>query len=173
MRKGQSLDANERALRAMEALGLFTPVGFLVRPDFGHEDFAELRAYVKRLRPKAFGFSVETPLVGTTYYDDSAARLTTRDWSLFDLQHAVLPTRLPLREFYHELARMHLLSLRMSTPLVIRAMPFADKLKSAHIGFPRLLGVWRAARDHAATPQPPDSPWRTGARVSETSSQVG
>src|SRR5205085_4134060 len=30
-------------------------------------------------------------------------RLETRDYRLFDIQHAVLPTRLPLAEFYREL----------------------------------------------------------------------
>ncbi|WP_205862807.1 hypothetical protein [Planosporangium thailandense] len=32
-------------------------------------------------------------------------RLTTLDYRLFDIQHAVVPTRLPLREFYRELVR--------------------------------------------------------------------
>ena len=32
--------------------------------------------------------------------------LTTRDYRLFDIQHAVLPTRLPLDRFYAELVRM-------------------------------------------------------------------
>ncbi len=31
--------------------------------------------------------------------------MTTRDYRLFDIQHAVLPTRLPLEEFYFELVR--------------------------------------------------------------------
>jgi hypothetical protein len=30
-------------------------------------------------------------------------RLTTRDYRPFDIQYCVLPTRLPLAEFYHEL----------------------------------------------------------------------
>ena len=34
-----------------------------------------------------------------------AHRLTTRDYRLFDIQHAVLPTRLPLEQFYRELVR--------------------------------------------------------------------
>jgi magnesium-protoporphyrin IX monomethyl ester (oxidative) cyclase len=31
--------------------------------------------------------------------------LTTRDYRLFDIQHAVLPTRLPLDRFYEELVK--------------------------------------------------------------------
>jgi len=33
-------------------------------------------------------------------------RLTTTNYELFDLAHAVLPTRLPPAEFYEELARL-------------------------------------------------------------------
>src|SRR5207245_11376549 len=32
-------------------------------------------------------------------------RLATLDYRLFDVQHAVLPTRLPLRRFYEELVK--------------------------------------------------------------------
>jgi magnesium-protoporphyrin IX monomethyl ester (oxidative) cyclase len=32
-------------------------------------------------------------------------RLTTLDYRLFDVQHAVLPTRLPLHQFYEELVK--------------------------------------------------------------------
>jgi hypothetical protein len=34
-------------------------------------------------------FTVETPMVGTRFHDQSAERLTTRDWSLYDMHHAV------------------------------------------------------------------------------------
>ncbi|WP_408057063.1 hypothetical protein [Streptomyces changanensis] len=34
-----------------------------------------------------------------------ARQLTTRDHRLFDIQHAVVPTKLPLEEFYRELVR--------------------------------------------------------------------
>src|SRR5438128_174767 len=34
-----------------------------------------------------------------------AGNLQTRDYRLFDIQHAVLPTRLPLDRFYEELVR--------------------------------------------------------------------
>src|SRR5438552_31828 len=56
-------------------------------------------------------------------------RLTTRDYRLFDIQHAVLPTKLPLAEFYKELvetqrvlSRKHLgwAALRQCAGIVVR-----------------------------------------------------
>jgi len=47
--------------------------------------------------------SVNTPYPGTESWLTDGRRLETRDYRLFDIQHAVLPTRLPLAEFYQEL----------------------------------------------------------------------
>src|SRR5205085_2146082 len=38
-------------------------------------------------------------------FQQQSGRLATRDYRLFDIQHAVLPTRLPLARFYEELVR--------------------------------------------------------------------
>jgi hypothetical protein len=65
--------------------------------------------------PEVVNISVNTPYPGTETWVTESRRLTTRDYRLFDIQHAVLPTRLPLAEFYGELvatqqvlARKHL-----------------------------------------------------------------
>jgi hypothetical protein len=50
------------------------------------------------------GFSVLTPLPGTDLWDETEESLQTRDWELFDIAHAVLPTKLPLDEFYRQYA---------------------------------------------------------------------
>jgi hopanoid C-3 methylase len=40
---------------------------------------------------------------GTETWITEQRRLQTRDYRLFDIQHAVLPTKLPLATFYREL----------------------------------------------------------------------
>src|SRR5690348_17382615 len=53
--------------------------------------------------PDVINISVNTPYPGTESWLTEERRLATRDYRLFDIQHAVLPTRLPLAEFYDEL----------------------------------------------------------------------
>ena len=53
--------------------------------------------------PEVVNISVNTPYPGTETWLTEARKLTTRDYRLFDIQHAVLPTTLPLPEFYEEL----------------------------------------------------------------------
>jgi hypothetical protein len=55
--------------------------------------------------PEHVNISVNTPYPGTETWAKLAGRLQTRDYRLFDIQHAVLPTRLPLKTFYEELVR--------------------------------------------------------------------
>ncbi len=49
--------------------------------------------------------TVSTPYRGTETWLTSAGKLTTLDYRLFDIQHAVMPTRLPLSRFYQELVK--------------------------------------------------------------------
>ncbi len=105
---------NERAIEILKGLGVgFTP-NFIVDPAWGHDDFARLRDWITRMGAYNSGFSVLTPLPGTDLWNGARDRLTTDDWEMFDIVHAVLPTRLPLEEFYAEYSGLwrHVLDLR-------------------------------------------------------------
>lgn len=104
--KHNSVENNERALKVLREQGIEPTTSFIVDPDYSYDDFAALRAYVRRLKLKRSTFSVLTPLPGTALFEEMRKRLTTTNYELFDLAHAVLPTRLPLAEFYRELASL-------------------------------------------------------------------
>ena len=53
--------------------------------------------------PEVVNISINTPYPGTETWLTEQRRLQTRDYRLFDIQHAVLPTKLPLDVFYREL----------------------------------------------------------------------
>jgi magnesium-protoporphyrin IX monomethyl ester (oxidative) cyclase len=55
--------------------------------------------------PEIVHLTVLTPYPGTEIWHTESRRLTTRDYRLFDIQHAVVPTTLPLEQFYTELVR--------------------------------------------------------------------
>jgi pyruvate-formate lyase-activating enzyme len=148
IKKANTVAANEEGLRRMQALGLCVSVGFVVRPDFTREDFAQLRAYVRRLKAPLVAFTVETPLVGTRLHDEEGSRITTRDWSLFDLSHAVLPTALPLDDFYRELARLQFAAGLRTLPAMLRHFPLRDTARIWASGIGALNDLRRSARDH-------------------------
>jgi len=157
IRKSSSVEANEAGLRRMLDLGLAVSVGFVVRSDFTREDFAALREYVGRLRAPFVTFTVETPLVGTRLFDENASRITSRDGSLFDLEHALLPTALPLEEFYREMARLHFAAGLRTLPSMLRRFPLRDTLRIWASGPGALRDLRRSARDHEPG-RKPDGP---------------
>ena len=58
-------------------------------------------------RPLA-SFSILTPLPGTKLHRERRHEITNHDPELFDVFHAVLPTRMPLEEFYERFAWLYL-----------------------------------------------------------------
>ncbi len=148
IKKATTVGTNEKALARMSELGLCVSGGFVVRSDFTLDDFRALRTYVRRLRSPLVGFTVETPFVGTALFDEREKSLTTRDWSLFDMEHAVLPTVLPLDVFYREMTRLHVANGLRATPSMLRHYPLRDLVRIWAGGARGVLGARRSARDH-------------------------
>ena len=101
-RKRVSLDRNFEAVEFARSLGVNVAINIIADPDWDHERFRIVRDWCLEL-PDVINISVNTPYPGTETWITDQRRLTTRDYRLFDIQHAVLPTRLPLTEFYREL----------------------------------------------------------------------
>jgi radical SAM superfamily enzyme YgiQ (UPF0313 family) len=104
--KHNSVENNEQALAVLRGQGIEPTTSFIVDPDYTRDDFAKLRAYVHRLQLQMPVFTILTPLPGTDLFHEVRDRLTTLNYQLFDVGHAVLPTRLPVADFYEEMARL-------------------------------------------------------------------
>jgi hopanoid C-3 methylase HpnR len=101
-RKRVPLGRNFEALEYARSLGVHIAINLIADPDWDHERFRVVREWCVE-QPEIVNISVNTPYPGTESWLTEERRLTTRDYRLFDIQHAVLPTRLPLNEFYDEL----------------------------------------------------------------------
>src|SRR5947208_9725916 len=101
-RKRVPLGRNFEALEFARSLGIHLAINLIVDPDWDHERFRILREWCLE-QPEIINISVNTPYPGTESWLTEERLLATRDYRLFDIQHAVLPTRLPLPEFYEEL----------------------------------------------------------------------
>ncbi|HKS89536.1 MAG TPA: hopanoid C-3 methylase HpnR [Stellaceae bacterium] len=101
-RKRVPLGRNFEALEFARSLGIHLAINLIADPDWDRERFRIVREWCVE-QPDIVNISVNTPYPGTESWLTEERRLTTRDYRLFDIQHAVLPTRLPLHEFYEEL----------------------------------------------------------------------
>jgi hopanoid C-3 methylase HpnR len=103
-RKRVTLSKNLEALDFARSLGIMVAINLIADPDWDRRQFAVIREWCLEI-PEIVNISVNTPYPGTESWLTESRRLTTRDYRLFDIQHAVLPTRLPLPDFYGELVR--------------------------------------------------------------------
>jgi hopanoid C-3 methylase len=101
-RKRVALDQSFEALAYARSLGINVAINIIADPDWDHARFETVRQWCLEI-PHVVNISVNTPYPGTETWLTEARRLTTRDYRLFDIQHCVLPTKLPLAEFYREL----------------------------------------------------------------------
>jgi radical SAM superfamily enzyme YgiQ (UPF0313 family) len=105
---------NVRAIEILKELGVGFCPNFIVDPAWDREDFARLREWIDTMGAYNSGFSILTPLPGTDLWDSAKQNVTTDKWEMYDIVHTVLPTRLPLDEFYAEYSALwkHVLDVR-------------------------------------------------------------
>jgi hopanoid C-3 methylase len=103
-RKRISLGKNFEALECARSLGITVAINLIADPDWDQERFKTVRQWCMEI-PEIVNISVNTPYPGTESWHTEARKIHTRDYRLFDIQHAVLPTKMPLPEFYAELVK--------------------------------------------------------------------
>ncbi|MEU0337817.1 hopanoid C-3 methylase HpnR [Streptomyces bobili] len=103
-RKRVSPDDNFRALEVARRLGINVAINLIVDPAWDEKHFRTVRDFALAV-PEIVHLTVMTPYPGTEIWHTESRRLATRDYRLFDIQHAVVPTTLPLDVFYRELVK--------------------------------------------------------------------
>jgi hopanoid C-3 methylase len=144
LRKRATPNENFKALEIARRLGFTVAINIIADPDWDERRFEVIRDWALSV-PELVHLTVSTPYPGTETWLTESRKLTTRDYRLFDVQHAVLPTRLPLRDFYQELIktqgvlnRKHLGwgAIRKASALAIRS------LLRGQTNYPRMLWKW-------------------------------
>lgn len=105
--KNNKAENNEKALKILQSQNIDIWASFIVDPDYSREDFKNLKEYIISRKIMTPTFSVLTPLPGTQLFYQFKKQLSTADYNLFDIAHAVLPTRLPLKDFYEEFCSLY------------------------------------------------------------------
>ena len=101
-RKRVTASKNFEALEFARELGITVAINIITDPDWDEKRFSVVRDWAVSV-PEIVHLTVNTPYPGTETWRTESRGLTTKDYRLFDVQHAVLPTKLPLREFYRQL----------------------------------------------------------------------
>jgi hopanoid C-3 methylase HpnR len=128
-RKRISLGRNFEALEFARSLGITVAINLIADPDWDRERFEVVRQWCLDI-PEIVNISVNTPYPGTESWVTESRKMHTRDYRLFDIQHAVMPTKMPLHEFYAELVKTQ------------------QVLNKKHLGWAALKGTAKIAAGH-------------------------
>ncbi len=150
MKKGTTVAQQLEAVKILHDLGVLVYGSLIVESDFSREDFRELVQFVRKLDLRHASFAVMTPFPGTRLYAEREKELLSQEPELFDLLHTLLPTKLPLPEFYSEFAALYDRALPWRHKMGgLRRYGLRDSLRILR-HTPRIMGhVRNAHRDHA------------------------
>ncbi len=106
MNKGVTIAQQKEVVRILKELGILLYASFVVDSNFSRDDFRSLTNYVRRLKLHHASFSILTPLPGTIMHQERREEILPYRPEMYDFLHTVLPTRMPLKDFYAEFARL-------------------------------------------------------------------
>jgi radical SAM superfamily enzyme YgiQ (UPF0313 family) len=107
IRKGNKIDNNIKAIEILHSLKVKIWGAFIVDPAWDETQFKQLADFVNAYNIECPQFTILTPLPGTVLYEEVKDQLITHDPSYFDFLHTVLPTKLPLDQFYQQIAKLY------------------------------------------------------------------
>jgi magnesium-protoporphyrin IX monomethyl ester (oxidative) cyclase len=103
-RKRATPNQNFEALEVARRLGINVAINLITDPSWSREQFQQAQEWATKV-PEVVHLTVATPYPGTELFHTESRNLSSVDYRLFDIQHAVMETKLPLREFYAELVK--------------------------------------------------------------------
>lgn len=98
--KTTTVKDNIEALKILKANRVNCTGSMFLRPDFTQAQIDRLMAHTIELQVDCPQYFVLTPIPGTKLYDKCRDILVEHDFDLWDFNHAVTPTTLPLVKFY-------------------------------------------------------------------------
>ncbi|MFV1956473.1 MAG: radical SAM protein [bacterium] len=104
--KQATVQDNDEAIAICEANGVEIQAMFVLHPDYQREDFAALQKYVDDHGLDTPVYCILTPFPGTKSNEHYKDSVIVENYDYWDLLHAVIPTQMPLREYYAEYAKL-------------------------------------------------------------------
>jgi radical SAM superfamily enzyme YgiQ (UPF0313 family) len=135
-----TVDGNRRAIGILRKHGIDTYASLIPRPDYTPADWLRLRHFIETEGLYYVNISPLTPMPGTLAWNSYEDKITVsrKAHGLWDLSHCVLPTRMPLKQYYRSLLMLYartVLDIRRANRLGLRTRPPVWSFKYVRIWF--------------------------------------
>jgi hopanoid C-3 methylase len=98
--KDATVDNTAEGIDAARRHGYGVTGNFVIDPAWREADFERLWAFVEEFELYQAGFTILTPLPGTSYFEDMKPALRARRWADFDMHHALWEPALGAERFF-------------------------------------------------------------------------
>ena len=98
--KDATVDNTAEGIDAARRHGYGVTGNFVIDPAWREADFERLWAFVEKFELYQAGFTILTPLPGTSYFEDMKPALRARRWADFDMHHALWEPALGAERFF-------------------------------------------------------------------------
>lgn len=145
--KVASVDQNILSLDILRKYKIDCLASVIVYPQWTKEDFDNLWHNIQKEKITYLHLQCLTPYPGTELFDDTFNQITSFNMDIYDMEHMILKTRMPLRDFYKEIAKIYIKTYNPLRQLTLkRNLPFPLNPfhKSAYTMFKFIYGVSRA-----------------------------
>lgn len=129
--KGVIPDTNHRAIAILRGLDIILHAALMVHPNFSADDFVKLRKSLALIGSAEISFTVFSPPPGTPLWNEHKASFCVADpHAFYDCMHTILPTKLPLKQFYRYFSLLYLFGFRQNPWRTRRIKaPFRDVMR--------------------------------------------
>ncbi len=95
-----------KAIDAFHRLGIRVRGNYIVQPHFTEDQFKRMEDFAAAHRIDFAGFTIATPMPGTSYHAKMRRKITIRDLSYYNFMNSVFKTAMPEEAFYRRVASM-------------------------------------------------------------------
>jgi radical SAM superfamily enzyme YgiQ (UPF0313 family) len=109
MNKECSVDYNRKAIALLRKYKVDTYGSLIPNPDYTSDDWKKLWDFIEETGLYYVNISPLTPMPGTEIWPDYKDQVIVprEAHGLWDLSHVLLPTKMPLKDFYRELLKLY------------------------------------------------------------------
>jgi len=98
-----------KAVDVFHANGIMLRGNYVIPTDYTYDDFKAMADYAGAHKVAYAGYTILSPMPGTLYHEEVKNLICDHDLRKYNFFNAVLPTVLPVEEFYRETAKLWLI----------------------------------------------------------------
>ncbi len=107
--KSSSVSLTTRAIEIFHKNDIMLRGNYVIPNDYDLKDFSAMRDFAASYKVTYAGYTILTPMPGSVYYEEMKDQIIDHDLSKYNFFNCVLPTKIPLEEFYKNVGGLWLI----------------------------------------------------------------